>query len=324
MKWLAWSAIALVTLTLWMAVATPTGDLWDRWTDHLRHQGEAVALIKIGPALYQQTYSASTEHVQLPCPQHAGLWADTGVPYPPLGVLIHLPFALAERATWISPATSHRVIVWAFGFIGLLTTYLAARLLKGWRRWLFVAIFGPLLIGTGFSGFFDTTFALAAVLAATHGRGWAVVAYLLHFRGVVALAHHSWKRAWGSLTAIALNSIVAVVASMHLGVFAVSSRLHFSQPQSWWFPPVTAALWWFVRKEGFGWPVIITAVVMFTDRQRMFWHMLVFIPLVLDALRRGTTRTALMIIAWSFIAAQAAMDTFVPFNLIWLGLRGAD
>lgn len=321
MRWVVWAVVAAASLGGWLALATDGGDSWGRWSDHRRHTGEAIALQHHGLALYTQTYNEATRGLQLPCEMHEGLWGDTGVPYPPLGVALHWPFALLERHGVWAPPLAHKLLVWLFGFVGLVTAWLGARLLQGWRRWLFVALFGPLLVGVGFSGFYDVLFALAAVLAVTHGRRWAVVAWLLHFRGVVVLSLYDWRRAWGPLALIALNAVVAVVASLHLGVFTVTSRLHYSMPQSWWFPPATAALWWLVRKEGFGWPVLVTAVVMFTDRQRMFWHMLAWLPLVLGALRRGSSRTALGITAWAVVGAQAALDTVIPFNVLWLWLR---
>ena len=67
--------------------------------------------------------------------------------------------------------------------------------------------------------------------------------------------------------------------------------------------------------------LVVTAVVMFTDRQRMFWHMLAWLPVVLEALRRGSRRTALGITAWAVVGAQAALDTVIPFNVLWLWLR---
>lgn len=312
-----WVCIAACSLAVWLHVASDSGDLWGRWTDHRRHVGEAIAFQHHGFELYTQTYDDSTRGLTLPCPAHEHLWGATGVPYPPLGVLVHWPMAQVEAHGVLSPAVAHKVIVWLFGFAGLLTTWLGARLLNGWRRWLFVVMFGPLLVGVGFSGFYDTMYALAAVLAVTHGRRWAVLAYLLHFRGAVVLTLHSWRRAWGALVLTALNTVVAVVASQHLGVFKVTNRLH----GSWWFPALTALVCWIVRKEGLALPLAVTGALVFFDRQRAFWHMLLLLPVVLQALRTASTRTALLITAWAFMAAQRVLDAEVPFNVLWFWLR---
>lgn len=239
------------------------------------------------------------------------------MPYPPLGVLLHAPFALLERV--VAPPRVHALLTWLFGVLGALATFLAARALSSWRRWLFVALFGPLLVGAGLSGFYDVAFALAAVVAiTTRSRLAAVLAYLLHFRGIVALTFDELRRPW-SLALIALNSVVAVIAAQHLGVFETHSPLHYTRAIAWWFPVTTALVWWLTRRDGL--TLLLTAGLMFTDRQPSFWHLLVLIPVVLRALKDGTTRHALLVSAWALITAQAFLDTYVPFPLVWLTLR---
>jgi hypothetical protein len=281
-----------------------------------------VVLLTRGPhALYTQTYGASTSGLTLPCPTHAGLWPDTGVPYPPLGVFLHAPVAFLERAGLLSPALAHALLTWLFGVVGALATFLAARALHSWRRWLFVALFGPLLVGAGLSGFYDVTFVLAAVLAVTtRSTLAAVLAYLVHFRGIVGLTLADVRKPW-AVALIALNSVVAFVASQHLGVFETNSRLHFTRTVAWWFPAVTGLAWWFTRREGLSWTLLVTAGLMFTDRQPSFWHLLVLVPLVLRALKDGTTRTAIIVVLWTCVTAQAFLDTWVPFPVVWLTMR---
>lgn len=316
-----WVAVAAVTLFAWLHFASDGGDLWGRWSDHRRHVGEAIAFQHVGFSLYTHTYDEATRGLTLPCEMHESLWADTGVPYPPLGVLLHWPMAQLELQGVFSPPTAHKVIVWCFGFVGIVTTWLGAQLLSSWRRWLFVLMFGPLLIGVGFSGFYDTLYALAAVLAVKHGRRWALLAYLLHFRGVVVLTLHSWRRAWWSTALIIANSAVAIVASRHLGVFKVTNRLYVMDPRNAWFPALTAIVCFVVRGERLALPLAMTGALLYVDRQRAFWHMLLLLPAVLEALRRASNRTALLICAWAYMAAQHVLDAERPFNVLWFWLR---
>jgi hypothetical protein len=318
--------ISLCGFPLWLSIASPNGDLRDQWTDHLRHGGEAMAFEQRGLSLYTLTYDEATAGVTLPCAAHAGLWGQTGIPYPPLGVLVHWPVARIERAGMLTPATGHRLLTWLFGVAGLACIALGLQHLRGARRIVFAALFGPLLLGAGLSGFYDTLFVLAALLAIVTGsRALATLGYLLHFRGLVAVTFVSWRarsRATVlSAAAIVLNTVLAVIAFTHLGVFELNSRLHYSRPAAWWFQPVTAIVWWFVRKEPFGLPLLVTAVFMFVDRQVSFWHLLVLVPLAFSVLRDGSPRAAWLIIGWMAITAQAYLDSWMPFPVQWLTLR---
>lgn len=317
---------AAASLALWLSIASPNGDPWSRWTDHLRHEGEAIALTHHGFALYAKSYDEATSGLTLPCADHAGLWGQTGVPYPPLGVLVHLPVALLERASVLAPATAHRLLTWLFGLAGLACAALGLHHLRGPRRIVFLVLFAPLLIGAGLSGFYDPLFVLAAMLAIVTGsRALAALGYLLHFRGLVSVTFVSWRaRSRDTLlaaVAIALNTVLAVIAFTHLGVFELNSRLHWSRPAAWWFPPVTALVWWFVRKEAFGLPLLLTGAFMFVDRQVSFWHLLVLVPLAFSVLRTGTTRAAWLITLWMAVTAQAYLDSWIPFPVQWLTLR---
>lgn len=317
---------AAVSLPIWLSVARPNGDLWDRWTDHLRHEGEAIALVHHGLGLYAKTYDEATAGLALPCPDHAGLWGNTGVPYPPLGILVHWPVARLEQAGVLAPATAHRLLTWLFGIAALASVALGLHHLRGARRIIFLVLFGPLLIGAGISGFFDTLFVLAALLAIVTGsRALATLGYLLHYRGLVSVTFVNWRERRGAMVlsaaAIALNTVLAVIAFSHLGVFELNSRLHYSRPAAWWFPPVTAIAWWLTRKEPFGLPLLMTAVLLFVDRQVSFWHLLLLVPLAFSVLRSGSTRTTWILLSWMAVTAQAYLDSWIPFPVHWLTLR---
>lgn len=322
LTWLV-AALAAASLPIWLAIASPNGDLWGQWTDHLRHEGEAIAFERWGLGISAHTYHEATAGLTLPCPDHAGLWGTTGVPYPPLGILIHWPIARLERAGVISPPTAHGILVWMFGVAGLAAAALGASMLSGWRRALFVVLFAPLLAGAGFSGFYDTLWVLAALFALKHdSRAAAVLAYLLHFRGLVALTFPNFRSgARGTLLALAavgFNTASALVAASHLGLFEINSRLHYTRMVAWWFPAATGVVWCFVRREGFGVPLLVTAAILFVDRQASFWHLLLLVPLAVSIWRSGSSRSALLITGWLIVTAQAFLDTYTPFPMVWL------
>lgn len=200
------------------------------------------------------------------------------------------------------------------------------------RKVLFLAIFGPLVIGTGFSGFYDTLFLLAALaaqsLATTAAGGLAAtVSFLLHYRGLVALSLVRWRaldrRAVAlCLALVAVNLGFAAVSATHLGDFGLNNRLHFSHWYAWWFPIATAGVWWLTRAERFGPLLATTALLLFVDRQASFWHVLVVIPLAVEVLRRATARSLLVVLGWLVVSAQIFLGTWVPFPVIWLLARG--
>lgn len=96
-------ALSAASLGVWLSVATSNGDAWNVWTDHLRHEGEAIALAAHGPRLFTLTYDEATQALTLPCREHYELWGKSGIPYPPLGVLVHWPIARLELAGVVSP-----------------------------------------------------------------------------------------------------------------------------------------------------------------------------------------------------------------------------
>lgn len=272
-----------------------------------------------GPAIYAGTYDAATAGLRLPCPDHAGLWPNNGIPYPPLGVLAHLPFALAERV--LPPSFVHRLLTFSFGLVALASVFLAARALPRARRWVFVGLFGPLLIGVGLSGFFDVLW-VAAALAAIERRslGLAGCSFLLHFRGIGALAFHRPRWHW-VLVPVLLNVGVAWVAQQHLGEFGANSRVHFSHPASGWLPLTAVVAAYFLRRDGLAAPLLSVGALMYIDRQVAFWHLTVLVPLAFAALRRAPAHRAFVVLAWCAIVAQAYLDTWVPFPIYWLTQR---
>src|SRR5262245_13285715 len=103
-----WAVVALLVGAGWMAFSAPRGAFRQSWTDQLRHQGEALALVEKGPRIYLGSYDQALEAVAPPCDEHVGLWGNLGIPYPPLALLLHWPLASAERAGLLSHDFSHR------------------------------------------------------------------------------------------------------------------------------------------------------------------------------------------------------------------------
>lgn len=307
----------------WNSIASANGDLWNVWTDHLRHAGEALALVERGLKIYDETYGQATADVALPCAEHQGLWAASGIPYPPLGILSHWPVAVLERNGVLAPATAHRLQVWLLGLVGVLCVVLSAQALAGRRRWAFLLLTAPLILGTGFSGFFDTLFLLSALAALRWGSpGLAVLSWCLHFRGIVALGFRSWRQQWPWLIPAVMNAAIAMVAFQHLGEFHVSSPLHFSQLTSLWFPGSVALVWWLLRGEPTRVGFLLTALAIYGDRQNAFWHLLVLVPLLFATYQRGSTRAVLVTTGWCVLVAQVFLRSWVPFQFIWLTVRG--
>jgi hypothetical protein len=317
--------VGVLLLPLWLIAATPSGDLFGRWSDHLRHQGESVALFSKGPKIYGMTYGAAVEGLILPCDEHLGLWPKTGIPYPPLAVALHYPFALAEQV--IRPSLVHATLTWFFGLVGLLTVVWVTVQLAGWRRWVFLLAFGPLIVGTGLSGFYDTVwlaFATRAVILASPSD--AAISFVTHFRGAVTLGllAHAKSRFSRLILAVLVipNLCLLAFVSRHLGEFETNSRLHWSRPVAWWFPITTLAVVWLTRREKRLWALIVPcAVLFFLDRQSAFWHLLILVPPATDALRSASAQNALLVIGWATITAQAFLDSYIPFPIFWLMLR---
>jgi len=325
-RWLIWGwAVGIGLFPVWLTVASPSGDLFGRWTDHLRHEGESVALISHGFNVYGMTYEGAVSGLALPCDDHIGLWPHTGIPYPPLGIAIHYPFALVER--WVSPRLVHGTLTWLFGLVGLQTALWVASQLFGIRRWFFLFVFGPLIVGTGLSGFYDTVwlfFAARAVLRASPGDG--VISFLTHFRGAATLsAVAGFKSLIGRLAActlLGLNFAILVVVSQHLGDFETNSRLHWSRPVAWWFPLATTLVVWLTRVEHRLWLYIVpSAILMFLDRQAAFWHLLVLVPPAIHSLRVASLKNTILVNLWVVATAQAFLDSLIPFPVYWLMLR---
>ncbi len=155
-------------IVVFFFLASQQGDLSNHYTDHLRHMGEAVALVKRGFQIYSLPYRQAIEGLRLPCPEHVGLWDDQPIPYPPLGILLHWPTAELESQGLVSPWLSHRLTV---------TLWLALACAACMAAWMLFAqqpktarvglwfIFVPLTIGIGANGFYDTAYILCAVLA---------------------------------------------------------------------------------------------------------------------------------------------------------------
>lgn len=199
LKRLVFAAFVVLGGLAWGSLASANGDLWNRWTDHLRHMAEALALTDRGFGIYLGPFGRVVGEVGL-CAEHQGLWADVGVPYPPLGVLFHWPLAALERSGLASPAFAHRAMVFTCAVAGVVATIVGAHGLGGARRALFVSLAGPLLVGAGLSGFFDPLYAIAAFSAVRSRHPLAgALAFSLHFRGVVALASVGASRAVGPL-----------------------------------------------------------------------------------------------------------------------------
>ena len=223
------------------------------YTDHLRHMGEAVAFVNRGFAIYSSTYRESVRGLRLPCPEHADLWADQPIPYPPCGILLHWPVAVLESRGWIAPPLSHRLIVTGWLALGCAACALAWRLFERQPRaaqaglWL---VFIPLTIGIGANGFYDVAYIFCAVLGlifVQRGRvAGALVLFALsislHFRALVfapmlaVAVHQLWMRErgralWHFVVPILLLAPAAAAAWMvqkNAAAFYPHNPVHYS------------------------------------------------------------------------------------------------
>lgn len=218
---LAPMVVAAVTVTGWAALVTPLGDVSGHYTDHLRHMGEALAILQSGFEPYRLPYAEATAHLELPCPAHAGLWGDQVSLYPPLGLLLHAPVALLERGGFLSPLRAHQLmgLLWLLVGLAALAALWALTPRAPVTARVGLAVVGaPLLLGTGANGFFDVAFVLAAalaLLAMQRGR-WALATVLfaaagaLHFRAAVLLPF-ALLAAWRAAAARPRRFVVAAL-----------------------------------------------------------------------------------------------------------------
>jgi len=221
------------------------------------------------------------------------------------------------------PPFVHRALTFSFGAVGLLTAVWVARQLSGWRRWLFGALFGPLLVGVGLCGFYDVVWVALALWATFRDSArLAALSFLVHFRGIAVLPVMLSKRL-GVVAglAVALHLALAAYISQHLGEFPLQSPLHWSRPIAWWFPPTTLVVIALTWRDRLAWSLSMPALLLFVDRQAAFWHLLVLAPVAARSLQVGTVRTVALVLGWCTVTSQAFIDSWVPFPIFWLTLR---
>jgi hypothetical protein len=318
----------------WFAFASPRGDLTGHWTDHLRHQGEAIALLERGPAIYREAYVDAVREVRVPCEVHRGLWDGVGIPYPPLGVLLHLPLATAERAQLIAPATSHKGQVVLSLLAAMAAVWLALRFVRGHRLltgWV-VLWLAPLVIGAGACGFYDVFFVLTAMFAFSRpieAWGWRAVSAALHPRGFIALSLGAFtrpsRREVALLLVCALSTIgVAVTVALNTPPLPFDNWLHLTR-RGWIVLVLSAAalaaLFWRHRRItwSLAFPMLTASALILIAPQRGWWHLLpsALVPL---SVRAEPPETQLAAMAWSVAVSFFFLRSAWPAPLFWISL----
>lgn len=320
---------ALCVGVVWMFVASPTGDLFGHWTDHLRHQGEAVALVGRGLAIYGGTYDQAMASVPPPCPQHLGLWGNVGIPYPPAALLLHLPLALAERSGLLAPAVSHRAQVLLALLAGLGAALVAFRRARGERvtqAWVLLW-FGPLVAGAGACGMYDAFYVLAAVLAVDGAWHWRAVSCALHVRGLFALAFGRLVRPaspWSYavlVCAVAPTVAVAIAVATHAAGFPLDNRLNVLS-KGWLLVLLSAGALLALHRFGgraLMLPLTAATALLLVDPQTAFWHLL---PAALVPLSATVPRRAqLTAMAWAVVVSFLYLVSPWPAPVFWLTVR---
>lgn len=334
--------ICSALVALFWATSSPLGDLSHGYTDHLRHMGESRVLVEKGFQLYRQTYAEACNGVQLPCPQHEGLWPNISSPYPPLGILAHWPLTALELAGAISPATAHRAMVLTWLIVAFVACYLCWRLVRERpiaSRIGALVLGMPLLIGAGANGFVDVaflTFGLSGMLAVRR-RAWGVAVVFFaasgafHFRaavflplGAVAVFHSVRARSWPSLGAAALLIGPAIAAAAIVAPLAAEagvanpvyfSHLKYSLPLfmvsgaaalvlAKWGSPLSAAT------------LLVATCMMTVDRAHCWWHAAILLIPPLAISLESARRSLVHVVGWSwtvFVAVLAYRHPLTPF-----------
>jgi len=188
----------ILALALWSGARSPSGDLSNHYTDHLRHEAESLALLRHGFDIYRRPYAETTRDVGLTDGQHQGLWPERTAPYPPLGILFFAPIAGLERAGDLTPGHAHALAVGLLVLIACLACLAGGRLARRSTCLFqlgFVLLGGSLLFGAGANGFFDVLYCLAGFLGLealandrnAHALAFFALAGSLHFRAAVLL-----------------------------------------------------------------------------------------------------------------------------------------
>lgn len=334
-------ACLLVGLT-WNIASTPNGDLVNHWTDHLRHQGEACALFQKGIVIYELTYDEATRGVQLPCGAHEHLWGNIGIPYPPLALLVHAPLAWLEVRHAIAPATSHRTQVLFSVLAGLACLGVALRIAGGNKALLIYSLlwFGPLAIGTGACGFYDSMFALAALMAietAVAGRStswiWCGLASALHVRGMLSwmIAWSNWEKARALRPALLCLGVAFTVPTMALAVYLMQHSTQFPLDNrmnlvrhGWILALGTMCAALLSVRRGHSMlsvSMVLACALVLLDRQTAWWHLLATSMVPFSALNHQPTRGQLeqstIAIAWVVCCSYLYFPSRIPAPFIW-------
>jgi hypothetical protein len=353
------AVLALVLLGVHAGVATPTGDISDVYTDHLRHMSEAQALVERGFAIYRAPYAEAAQGLH-PCSEHIGLFPDRTAPYPPLGILLHWPLGALERAGTLEPARAHRLMARVWLAVGLVAGALGLVLLRPHGRW---AVAGglllllPLLIGMGANGFYDVVYLIpgaAGLLALVRGRPGLAVVLLggcaaLHFRALVFAPVGLWAllASWrarrgtaiasGAVAAMFILSAAASAAALQgtLETIPAHNPVHFSHLLRGKIAPVlfvvlSGAAFGYLVRIRHPWSaltVLSAALVALLDRSHGYWHALPLVvpPLVLAAERSPTAQPAprpwQLVWGWALVASALAFR--LPFTPYWQWLVDA-
>lgn len=295
-----------------------SGDASHLYTDHLRHEGEARILLAHGLDVYRVPYGAQQ-------PLHPGLFDERTAPYPPLPILLHLPFH-----------PHHRALVWFWTVVALLAAGQVMRLAvtPGAQVWA-LGLAVPLLTGIGINGFIDGGYLLAGALGCLafrdgHRRAallWLALACALHFRALVfvplaltLVPKQTWPtRAFAA--ALVLPTLVAAAALMgSLDTIPADNPAHVSHLRWPLFSLVAvsaAAAGVFAWKEErlVAATLLAAAAVTCSERSHGWWHAGALLAPGLVLATRGSKSLWPVLVAWTVASSYLAYRH--PWSVFW-------
>lgn len=318
-----------------------SGDASGGYTDHLRHMGESLILVNDGFAVYRQPYGERIRAQGLD-PIHLGLFPERTAPYPPLGILVHWPLAMVDRAGLVSSPTAHRAMVWLWTLVAFAACAVVVRLADERPSQVFaLALAVPLLVGMGINGFVDAGYVTCGALACLAWKRqqhravvwWLCLAAALHFRaavfaplGAVALWHaRSDRRAWPALLLLVPSVAAAVALTGTFDTIPAHNPVHHWNAALLGFAGLTAAavafLMFSARSPLLPLTVIAAFALTVMERSHGWWHAgTLLAPGLLLATTRPRWQTWGVLLAWtigsSFFAYRhpaSVFWTWVPF-----------
>ncbi|HEX4999069.1 MAG TPA: glycosyltransferase family 87 protein [Terriglobia bacterium] len=348
------ATVVLVLLVLQWINASPLGDVEGKYTDHLRHEVEALAFVSRGFVVYREPYRQFADGLW-PCADHRALFDERTAPYPPLGILLHWPVARLESGGMITAYNAHRLLGALWMGAGLLSFLVVRRLVDEWKAadWItYGALLAPLLVGAGANGFYDTTYFLMGVSALlclkkdrTLPAGLLLgLSVAMSFRAIVFAPLGLWAIArsleagYGRAFRILLVSVPWVAFSAasawalggSLEVIPAESPVHFSrvvqgEPAAVTFVALGVGLIAWLLVRGYRWTglsVLSMTLVVLLDRSLGFWHALpYFVPGLVFAVEAPRASARARWLALLFLLCGLTLGFRGPTRPSWGWLR---